>query len=324
MNPIQNTGLCALCILLLASCSSTPNGSKTERILSERLQKSALAHAQMPQHYGFTAYPMGNGIVMQGKTRLHANHRATPKLLKGKPPVIEMQGHAPRIKMYALLDPSSPSTWMEFNTAQDFGAVFLGIDGKMVHYQGGYNTGGAPGYAAVVTQLRIDQLFMENTPLYVRMAMNSLGPLTRGIEDPAVDTIIGYDVLKEFEYVQFNFDSEQIMFSSSIPYTPHQDLLMTTAKIKPRQNYGLVVDGAIFGQPTPIVLDIVGDYHFARSDAKENVTKQVSIGDIVFRKVPTLFNPAPGSLPRAGRKMLENYIITICGKSGVVYFERKP
>jgi hypothetical protein len=324
MNHIKKAGPCALAILLLAGCASIKDSSENEEILSDREQKAVLANTKMPQNYGFAAYRVSDGIGIQGQTRLHANHLAKAKLLKGSIPVIEMRGRSPRMKMNALLDLSSPASWMEFNTSQDFNAVFLGIDDQNVPYRGGYNTGGAPGYAAVVSQLRIDQLFMEDTPLYVRMAMNSLGPLTRGIKVPAVDAIIGYDVLKHFEYVQFDFDSEVVKFSSSIPYIPHQDLLMTSAKIKPLKNFGLAVEGAIFGETTPIILDIAGDYHFARGDVKVNITKQVSIGDVVYRKVPTLLLPQNSSPPRAGRKMLEKYIVTVCGKAGVVHFERIP
>ena len=75
---------------------------------------------------------------------------------------------------------------------------------------------------------------------------------------------------------------------------------------------------------TPIILDVAGDYHFARGDVKVSSTKQVSMGDVVYRKVPTLLLPINHSPPRAGRKMLEKYIVTICPKAGVVYFERFP
>ena len=57
---------------------------------------------------------------------------------------------------------------------------------------------------------------------------------------------------------------------------------------------------------------------------KVNMTKQVSLGDVVFRKVPTLLLPTYNAPARAGRRMLENYLITICPKKGVVYFERFP
>ena len=36
-------------------------------------------------------------------------------------------------------------------------------------------------YMGVVSQLRIDQLFLENTPIYVKMSIGSLEPQSRGI-----------------------------------------------------------------------------------------------------------------------------------------------
>ena len=314
-----------LLLALLAGCStSSKNSSDDEFVLPEMQQNTYLSHAKPPQYYGFAAYPLKDGIGMSGEARLHANQMASVKLLKGTVPAIEIRGRASRMKMTALLDTSSPSTWMEFNASQEFGATFLGMDDMKIPYRGGYNTGDVPGYTAVVTQFRIDQMFIENTPLYVRMAMNSLGPLARGIKVPKIEAVMGYDWLKNFEYVQFDFDAKTVNFSASHPYVPHQDLLMTAAKIIKQPKYGLAVEGAIFGKSTPIILDFAGDYHFARGDVKVSSTKQVSIGDVVFRKVPTLLLPINSSPPRAGRRMLENYIVTICSREGVVYFERIP
>ncbi len=311
---------------VLAGCVSddaTINGGE-EFLLPEMQQNTYLSHAKMPQHFGFQVYAVKDGVAMSGEARLHPNHLATAKILKGSVPVIELEGRANRFKLNALIDPSSPSTWMEFGKAQEFEAKFLGVDEVAIPYRGGYNTGGASAYAAVVSQFRIDQLFMENIPLYVRMALNSLGPLARGVKVPNVDMIMGWDMIKTFEYVQFDFDAQAIQFSSSIPYVPHQDLLMTTARIQKQPGFGLAVEGAIFGQSTPILLDFAGAYHFARGDVKVSQTKQVSLGEVVYRKVPTMLLPPNSSPPRAGRLMLEKYIITVCPRLGVVYFERVP
>ena len=111
-------------------------------------------------------------------------------------------------------------------------------------------------------------------------------------------------------------------FSATNPYTPNETLLMTTAKIVSSSKYGLAVEGAIFGEPTPIILDIAGNYHFENSAAEATVTEQVSLGDVVYVNVTTRL-PVRGNLPpRAGRLMLRKYIITICPKKGVVYLER--
>ncbi len=310
---------------VLTGCASNRSGSADKEVLMPRMQQNTyLSHARSPQQYGFQIFRTRDGVAFNGSTRLHPNHRASIRLASGNIPVVEMRGRSPRMKAKALLDPSSPSSWMEFTTSQNFGAVFMAHQDTPIPYRGGYNLGNADAYAAVATQLRFDQLIMENTPLYVRMAMHSLGPLARGIQKPHVDAIIGYDVLSQFEYVQFNFDAGVVQFSSSKPYVPHQDLLMTKARIVPQPNFGLAVEGAIFGDATPIVLDFAGDYSFARGDVKVSSTKQVSIGDLVYRKVPTLLLPANSSPPRAGRRMLEKYIVTIAPREGAVYFERFP
>lgn len=324
MTPIATTRLCLLATLFLSGCSSTPKLSKIEDPLSEREQKTALADFKAPQYFNFSAHRMGNGIAMMGEARLHPNQSATAKFSTKGVPAINMRGRSARMKMNALLDPSSPSTWLEFNTSQDFEAAFMGMEDLNIPYRGGYNTGLSTGYAAVISQFRIDQLFIESCPLYVRMSRNSLGPLARGITDPSIDAVLGYDLLKTFEYIQYNFFDNIINFSSSSPYTPHQDLLMSTARIVNKPNFGLLVEGAIFGQSTPIVLDFAGDYHFARGDVNVSSTKQVSMGDLVYRNVPTVPLPFNSSPPRAGRKMLEKYIVTVCSKAGVVYFERMP
>ncbi|VGO15918.1 hypothetical protein PDESU_04507 [Pontiella desulfatans] len=324
---------CLLSILLLGGCKSADEKTMAddgdEFVLPKMQQNTYLAHSKMPQYFGFEAYAVRGGLDFRGHARMHPNHMATVDFEKGKIPVIEVRGRSPRMKLKLLLDTSSPTSWMEFKASQEFEATFLGVDDQSIPYRGGYNTGGVEAYAAVVRQIRIDQLFMENVPLYVRMAMNSLGPLERGIQKPKVEAVFGWDNLVHFEYIQFDFREEAVHFSASIPYIPHQDLLMTEAKMVGLRGYGLAVEGAIFGEPTPIILDVAGDYHFIRSDVKVSKTKQVSIGDVVYRKVPTMLYPVDPTRtanppPRAGRLMLENYLITICPKQGVVYFERFP
>lgn len=322
-------------LLLLSSaltgCKTTENpNTKTDESAGEEIfmpkmqQNTYLSHNKQPQYFGFEAFTLQDGMYFRGRARLHPNHIATVSFEKGEVPVVEMRGRSPRMKVNMLLDTSSPDSWLEFLSFQELDGVFLGDGDVNIPYRGGYNTGNVNGYAAVVRHMRIDQLMMETNPFYVRMAMNSLGPLARGIEKPHVDGVYGWDHLRNFEYIQFDFDKRAVGFSATIPYIPHDDLVMTEARIIDLNNYGLAIDGSIYGEPTPIILDIGGDYHFARGDVKVSVTKQVSLGDVVYRKVPTLVLPINNSPPRAGRKMLQDYIITICPKKGVVYFERFP
>lgn len=312
----------ALLITLLTGCASKDIPAE-ERFLTESEQKAALSKTKTPQYFGFNAYPRGNGIGFSGQARIHPNHVATVDLLRDGIPVINVLGRAKRNTCNALLDTSSPTTWMDFATASDFGATFMGMGEKVVPYRGNQEKN-INSYAAVVPRLRIDQLFIENIPLYVRMAEGSLGPMARGISNPNPTLAIGYDVLSLFETIRINPRDNTVIFTATHKHTPHPDLLMAKARILSRQGYGLVVEGAVFGKPTPVVIDLAGDYYFMRSDQRVSETKQVSIGDVVYRQVPTIFMPIPDALPRVGRKMLEQYVITICPRQQAVFLELPP
>ncbi len=307
----------------LAGCTSSKNLPK-ESFLSERQQSAALAKARPPQQYGFSVYPIKGGIAYSGHCRLHPNHLTTAKLEQDNIPVIKIRGLAKRSKMSALLDFTSPTSWLEFSTSEEFNALFFGLDDKMFPYRGGYNTGNVNAYAGVVTQLRIDNLFMENVPFYIRMAQGSLGPLARGIHDPHIDAVLGYDNLRNFEYVQIDLRNNVVKFSSTIPYVPHEDLLADVAQIIPIRNYGLAIEGEVDSHSEPIMLDFAGDYSFARGDVKVRSTYQVKAGHLSFRSVPTLVLPIHNAPARIGRKLMEPYIVTICNTEGLVYFERYP
>lgn len=311
----------AVALFLLVGCASK-NKYGEEKFLTEREQKAALAKTKPPQYFGFAAFPARGGIDFRGSARLHPNHQAEMDFENNKP-VIKIRGRSKRFSGFALLDFSSPTSWMEFSAASDNGAIFMGMNEDVIPYQGTFS-GDVNAYAAVVSQLRIDQLFMENVPLFVRMSVGGLGPYARNIFEPTIDTVFGYDILGLYETIQLNMRDGNVILSTSHPYTPNEDLLMSKARIKNVPGYGLCIDGTIYGQSTPIVLDVAGDFHFARSDKKVSQTKQVSLGDVVYRKVPTVLLPPESPLPRAGRLMLERYIITVCPTQGFVYFERFP
>lgn len=310
---------CASAMLLLSGCASK-NSHGEETFLSEREQKSALAKTKSPQYFGFQAFPVQDGIDYRGFARLHPNHQTEADFAKGQP-TIKFRGKSSRLNGYALLDFSSPASWMEFSTANEFGATYMGMNEDVIPYRGNYS-GDVKAYAAVISQIRIDNLFMENIPLFVRMSRGGLGPFARGIFEPNIDAVFGYDILGLYETIQLDLRKGHVNLSSSHPYSPNEDLLMSQARIVPVQGYGLAVEGAIFGVDTPIVLDIAGDFHFMRGDKNVRETKQISIGQIVYRKVPTLPLPISSALPRAGRRMLEKYIITVCPQQGYVYFEQ--
>ena len=307
--------------LLLVGCK-TPNYSTTETKLPEIQQQAYLSHAKPARHFGYQVFPISNNeIGLRGNARLHPNHRAVVPMEKNKIPVIEIAGRNYRDPAPALIDTSSPDSWMEFSYSQTVNTDFLSFRERYFPYRGNRNTGGVPAYAAIAYQLRIGQLFVENMPLYTRMATGSLGMQARNIQSPAIRTVLGYDLLKLFSYVQFNFINGTIDFDTMNPFTPNENWLLAQTSIIDKENEGLVIEGALFGKKTPFVLDLAGDYHLAHSNADRLPARQLSLGELVFRKVPQTKLP-PQVLPRLGRYLFTDLIITICPQAGTVYFER--
>jgi hypothetical protein len=322
---IQARHLVLLALVLLGGVLRTPADKPDEFLMPRMQQNTYLSHAVDPIQFGFTSEQTTNGLsLVHARATLAPNQTARIHLSGGQIPVVRVRGRSQRMKTAALLDTSMPVSWMEFSISQKFAADFLGTEDHKIQYHGTYNIGDASAYAAVVPAIHIESVRIGNAPLFVRMAIGSIGPLARGITSPDIGLVIGYDLLQELEYIQFNSQSQLLQLSSTTPYTPDPEWLMTEAKIVAVKNQGLAVEGAILGQPTPIVLDFAGDYHFSRGDVKVSVTKQISLGDVVFRKVPTLILPTYDAPPRAGRRMLDEYIVTVCPKKGVVYFERFP
>jgi hypothetical protein len=322
MNKLLPFSLFALTGVLLTGCQNL-DGVAEDFDMPQLQQNTYLSHAKPPQRFGFSVVPADDGgIDYRGTCRLHPRHMVSKKMERKNIPLIEMRGRAKRNTMTVLIDVSSPDSWMEFSASRTFDAHFMGINDEVIPYRGHFNTGGVNAYAGVVTQLRIDQFFIENVPFYIRMATGSLGPLARGIYSPKVDAILGWDSLKEFEFIQFNFHNNTIVFSASDPYTPNAEQLAATARIVKIPGSALAVKGSVVGQDTPILIDPAGNFSFARGDAKVATTSAIKIGDdLAFAEVSTLVLPTHKALPRIGRKLIAPYIMTICNKEGVVYFE---
>ncbi len=319
MKPLRNLSIIGLSCFVLSGCIT--NKAADEVVMPKMQQNTYLSHAKPPQQFGFSIYSTEDGMAYSGSCRLHPNHLVSAKLSRGNIPVINIRGKSKRNKMNVLIDFSSPTSWLEFSTSQKFGAQFMGKDSHVIPYRGSYNTGGVDAYAGVIAQLRIDTLFMENIPFQIRMAQGSLGPLARGIKSPSIDAILGYDNLRNFEYIQINLIRNTILFSSTTPYIPHSELLVATANMVNSHGHGLAIKGHVDGVTTPVILDLAGDYYFARGDVKVSVTKELDLNYLSFDHVPTLILPVHNVPPRVGRKLLAPYIITICSKKGVVYFE---
>lgn len=308
---------------LAAGCASSGDQSESERFLGKREQHALLAKTKSLSEFGFSnADHYGNGLLYYGAMVLEPNQTSSMTFEPGGLPVIELQGKSSRTKMTVLLDTSSNASWMQYSCAAKNDLVFLDVNGQAIPYRGMTSTGGANAYAGVLPFLQIGQLNLKNTPCYIRMAKGKMQPVIHSSMAPRVDAVLGYDNLRQFQYIQFNIREGTVRFSTSTPYTPDENRLIGSAPISAVCKDSLAVDGAIFSDAAPIILDFAGDYSFASGNIQEPVTKQVQLGEIIYINVPTERLSAQDRYPRAGLRMLEKYIVTIRPRQGVVHFER--
>ena len=242
MTTFRISTICLLSCLALSGCATSPKEPAEETLISRGQQEQYLESARPPQQFGFEVFQYHDGISYRGGLRLHPNHLTTAEFIVDDIPVIKIRGRSKKKQMNVLLDVSSATSWVEFSTALEFEVKFMGFNGLTIPYRGNLTTGGADAYAGVITQLRHEGLFMEDIPFYVRMAEGSMGPLARGIIDPHVEAVMGYDNLKSFEFIQFDMGNKLVKLSSSHPYVPHEELLMAKAKIINIRDAGLAVD----------------------------------------------------------------------------------
>jgi len=308
---------------LIAGCRSSGDQSGNGELMGMREQRSLLVKSRPLQEFGLTpSFPFGNDVLYLGGTLLEPGQTATLRFTPGGMPIIGLQGRSGRKTMSALLDTASNVSWMQYSSAEKNDLAFLSSNSGPIPYRGTAVSEGVDAYAAVIPLLHLDQLTLNKTPFYIRMARGTMQPMIYSSMPPRVDAVLGYDNLRQFAYLQFDLREGVVRFSTSDLYVPDEDRLMDKVAISQVCRDCLAVEGAVQGETVPIVLDFAGDFAFARGDTREPQTSQVALGDVVFLNVKNEVLASQDKYPRAGRRMLEKYVVTVCPREGVVCFER--
>jgi len=296
--------------LLLAGCRTT----EEPRAVSWRAQQAYLAGLRDPRLYRIDIYNTPAGVQYRGGGRLHPNQMEVRTMEAEEPwrSVVMMTGRFGD-RTPVLLDFTSPFSWMEFDTARTLGAVPIGErEARLVKYP--EDEHGA--CLSVVSKLRFGILHIEEAMMYVRFGNGDLGPLARGIKEPVAKAVIGWDLLKKFEYFQFDYLSGSILLSTTEPYVPHPDHLLAAVPVVKHAGV-CAVSSELNGKSTLLLIDPLGDFEVA-ADSPSAFSLRLDKG---FVAEGAMAAPSPGGT-RLGARFLEKYRVTICPQAGVIYFER--
>ncbi len=125
-------------------------------------------------------------------------------------PLVYLSGHIGE-QWPVLLDFTSGATWLEFELASQLRARPVGErKAKLVSLAGD----DIPAVLSSVSSLRLGQMFIEYPLVYVRMATGSLGAMNRDVSEGPVQAVIGWDILKKFDQIQFLYSREQVLLTT--------------------------------------------------------------------------------------------------------------
>jgi len=297
-------------LLFLAGCKTTET-----KPISWKRQQIYLKQIRDPRVYGLGLYDTPSGVQIRGGGRLHPNQAEALEMLAEEPfrPVVGLVGNFGK-QWPVLLDLGSRKTWFEFSVAQELGARPVGErDPKLIHLPDEE----VAACLSVISSLRLGQLYIENSQLYVRLATGSLGPLARDITEPELKAVIGWDILKKFEQIRFLYSAGQLLLFTTEPYEPDPSQVITAFPLVKHAG-ACVVRGVVDGKETMLLIDPAGDFEVATSGAA--AVKSLQLGEGLTLDAPAV-SESPGGT-RIGARLLQKYDVAICPQEGVVYFER--
>jgi hypothetical protein len=319
--------------LLAAGCATeNPN---VIRPLKESELRSFFAHAKDPRSFWITVYPSEQGALFAGANRVHMDQVVKLPFQPEQTPVLLFQtaaeASAPAVKFdfgrdeeyLALLDTTSARSWLDFTVAMDHNVTPLGPPAYKetpAHVQDAI-----PGYASVASKLRFDKLNVESALLHVRAARGPLGALARRKEKPWPQLVVGADLLKAFQFIQFDYPNRRVVVSATAGYAPEPEALVASVPLRDLQGlFG--AQGYINGAGRTFLIDTAGDFEVAMADPPTNVLRQISVGDLVFRQVTVVSSRQQGlgllKYPRIGRRLLCRFRVTVCPAQRKVFFEK--
>ncbi|WP_372794111.1 hypothetical protein [Pontiella sp.] len=297
--------------LLIAGCKTM---EKETLELSWDEQQAYLKKVQDPRVFGISIYSTPDGPKIRGGGRLHPERFEALEMQAEKPlrPLVEVKGNIGK-GFPVLLDLTSRATWMEFGLAKELGARPVG---EMQVAAVTMSENEVPAVLSVVSSLRLGQMFVEYPLVNVRMAFGSLGSINRGVSEGPVQAVIGWDVLKKFDRIQFNYSSGQVMLRTTTEvYKPNPARLVVTHPLVKDGGVCAVV-GLMNGEEGNILIDPAGDFELAA----DRSVSTIQIGEGLEIISPITTRSVDGTV-RIGARVLQAYQVTVCPKQGVIHFE---
>ena len=297
---------------VLAGCKTTDE----PKPVSWERQQLYLNRVMDPRVYGLDLVETSAGVRIRGGGRMHYSQSDALDLLVSEPmrPVVSLKGRVQQ-EWVVLFDLTAAHTLFEFDTAREMDARPIAEgSAKLIDLP----ADDAPGCVSLIPTLRLGQVFVENPLVLVRMKNGLPASADRGISEPRPKGVIGWDVLRKMEQVQFLYSLGKVVLKSSESYEPNPYELLATIPLAAAVR-GCAVNGSVDGVPVPVLIDPLGDFEVATPQGTPVSTLLLAEG--IACSNPTVA-VSPGGV-RVGARLLERYRVTVCPKQKVLHFEAR-
>ncbi|MCX7010244.1 MAG: hypothetical protein NTY53_23900, partial [Kiritimatiellaeota bacterium] len=255
-------------LLMLAFLAVTVVGCRSPqgdliRPLPDDTLRSFIGHPEDPRRYAITMYSSDDGPVFVGANRLHPGQQAVLPFASRRgdtAPVIEA-GIKGEDSLPFLLDTSARESWLRFEAANTLHAIPLGTD-RAYGTTPRHVRDDIFGFGCLMSSLVLDPMWVENFVVFVRAASGSLGMVGRNVIKPSPDGVLGCTVLREFSYIQMDFEARLVTMTASLAYRPNPDRLIAAVPLLEKDG-PYAVSGMVDGKKVTIVLDTGGDFEIA-------------------------------------------------------------
>lgn len=301
--------------LLVSGCKTTE--VEAPEPFSWEQQSAYTSRVKDPRMYRIDIYNTPAGVQYRGGSRLHPGQGESLPMMAEVPvrPVVPVRVRMGRDLPF-LLDFTSAKSYLTFNAASLLHAVPIGEREAQLSRLPGDEVIDC---LSVVPSIRLNQLFIENVLFQVRLAEGSLGAPARGVIDPSPEGILGWDVLSKFEQICLGYSEGQVLMVTDKPCNPSPDMKASALQLEKHAG-ACAVRGMLGGKACLVLIDPVGDFELAGA-ALLGTDQVLQLGTFDLSGITPV--PVPEQGIRLGARFLQNYNVTICPRTGAVYFERR-
>ncbi|MFA5687726.1 MAG: hypothetical protein WC959_01025 [Kiritimatiellales bacterium] len=299
-------------LFIIAGCKT----SEEPQPLSWRQQQEFTARTRDPRIYNIGIYQTpGGGTEYRGGSRLHLKQIEALPMQAEKPyrTVINIRTGIGR-EYPVLLDFTENKNWFTFELAKKIGAQAIGERQARLEKRPDDDIASC---VSVVKSLRLNQLYIEDPVLHVRMASGPLGAQARGIKKPAPEGVIGWATLSKFEQIRLDYSTGKIILMTTEEYISNPDLVVFSLPIV-KSIGACAVRGNVDGKDRFVLIDPAGDFEVSSDSAA--MIQTIRLGEFEIAK-PAVVQASVGGI-RLGAKFLAKYSVVICPRKDMIYFEK--